>query len=248
MIGYQEDLAYIHDSGFGDFAREAAPPLLAILRRHHIRDGLVADLGCGSGIWARILCDEGYQVLGVDLSAAMIRLARRRAPQAQFLVASLFDAPLPPCRAVTAVSEALNYAFDRRNNPALIARLFRKVFAALDPGGVFLLDFAEPGQTGEGAVRQSFWDAEEWAVLLEAREDGLRHTLTREITTFRRTGKLFRRRDETHLLRLYEASAFTAELQTIGFSVTVQKAWGRWKLPPAHSALIARKPRRPIAG
>jgi SAM-dependent methyltransferase len=246
VIGYQDDLAYIHDSGFGDFAREAAPSLLAILRRNGIRNGLVVDLGCGSGIWGGILLDQGYEVLGIDISSAMIRLARRRAPGAKFLVASLFDVPLPFCRAVTVVSEALNYTFDRRNESALIARFFRRVFAALEPGGVLLLDFAEPGQVARGAVRQSFWDAEDWAVLLEARENHARRTLTREITSFRRSGKLFRRRDETHELRLYEAKAITAELERIGFAVTAHKAWGRWILPPAHSALIARKPRASV--
>src|SRR5262245_34869396 len=67
---YREDLAYIHDVGHGDFARDAAPGLLALLRRQGIREGLVVDLGCGSGIWAEILVREGYRVLGIDLSPA----------------------------------------------------------------------------------------------------------------------------------------------------------------------------------
>ena len=52
---YGEDLAYIHDVGFGDFALGAAPGMLEILRRSGIRGALVVDLGCGSGLWAREL-------------------------------------------------------------------------------------------------------------------------------------------------------------------------------------------------
>lgn len=81
IAAYQEDLAYIHDVGFDFYARGVAPELLKILRRHGIRKGLVVDLGCGSGIWARELTDAGYEVLGVDISGAMIRLARKKRPR-----------------------------------------------------------------------------------------------------------------------------------------------------------------------
>ena len=88
MEAYKDDLAYIHDVGFGDFAKNAAPELLAILRQRGLTDGLVVDLGCGSGLWAEELCQAGYDVLGVDISPAMIEIARRRAPRARFEVGS----------------------------------------------------------------------------------------------------------------------------------------------------------------
>ena len=91
MTGYGEDLAYIHDVGFGGFARDAAPALLALLRAAGVTSGTVLDLGCGSGIWARELLDAGDQVTGIDLSPAMIEIARRRAPEAAFTVGSFLD-------------------------------------------------------------------------------------------------------------------------------------------------------------
>src|SRR5439155_24360251 len=112
---YHEDLAYIHDVGFGDFARNAAPGLLELLRQRQVVRGLVVDLGCGSGIWARELCNAGYEVLGVDLSEAMLAIARKRVPDAEFRQGSLLSAKLPACAAVTAVGECFNYLFDRRN-------------------------------------------------------------------------------------------------------------------------------------
>ena len=56
MTAYDRDLAYIHDTGFTSFARNAAPGLLRLLRRNRVRDGLVVDVGCGSGVWAGELC------------------------------------------------------------------------------------------------------------------------------------------------------------------------------------------------
>ncbi len=104
---YQEDLAYIHDVGFNFHARGAAQALLQIFRRHGITQGLVVDLGCGSGIWAAELVSAGYNVLGVDQSESMIRLARKKAPRAKFIRLSYLDVPLPACEAVTNYLPAL---------------------------------------------------------------------------------------------------------------------------------------------
>lgn len=46
----------------------------------------VADLGCGTGTLTRLLTDEGYSVDGLDFSPEMIRRARAKVPEAQFVV------------------------------------------------------------------------------------------------------------------------------------------------------------------
>jgi len=112
---YREDLAYIHDVGHANFALRSAPGILKVLEENGIPEGLVVDLGCGSGLWARELLRAGYRVLGIDISEAMVEIAREKAPRAEFRVGSLFEAEIPPCDAVTAVSEVLNYLFDPEN-------------------------------------------------------------------------------------------------------------------------------------
>src|SRR5262245_18116996 len=109
---YREDLAFIHNAVHGDFARAAAGLLQAALGRKGWERGLVIDLGCGSGILAGQLSDCGFDVLGIDISEAMIDLARQRVPKGVFRVQSLLAAELPPCVAVAAVGECLNYLFD----------------------------------------------------------------------------------------------------------------------------------------
>ena len=91
--GYGEDFAYIHDVGHGDFARRAAPGLLRILAASGHPGGCVVDLGCGSGLWAAALRAAGYEVLGIDLSAAIVAIARARVPEATFVGCS--DAAIP---------------------------------------------------------------------------------------------------------------------------------------------------------
>ena len=111
---YGPDLAHVHDTGYAAYARDAAPELLRRLHAAGLDGGLVVDLGCGSGIWARALLDAGFGVLGIDLSADLLAIARDRAPEARFVHASLLEAELPPCAAVTALSEVVNYATDPR--------------------------------------------------------------------------------------------------------------------------------------
>ena len=95
---YGCDLAYIHDKGFGAFARGSAPGLLKLCQQNGITEGLVVDLGCGSGIWAKELAGAGYRVIGVDISPAMIELARQRVPKSEFHVGSFIRCRVPPCR------------------------------------------------------------------------------------------------------------------------------------------------------
>ncbi len=239
---YREDLAYIHDVGHADFALRSAPGILEVLQENGIPDGLVVDLGCGSGLWARELLGAGYRVLGIDISEAMIEIAREKAPGAEFRVGSLFEADIPPCEAVTAVSEVLNYLFDPENEERGPDRLFRRVHEALRPGGVFVFDVLGPGRVPPDVKQRSFLEGRDWAVLSEKEEDRGRKTLTRRIVSFRRVGEHYRRDDEVHRVRLFEPSEMSAQLRAAGFRVRTARAYGGYPLSEGHAAFVARKP------
>jgi SAM-dependent methyltransferase len=240
---YGEDLAYIHDVGFGGYALGAAPGILEILARGGIREGLVVDLGCGSGLWAKELTDAGYNVLGIDVSEAMVGISRSRVPEAEFRVASLFEADISSCNAVTAIGEVLNYLFDPANDgDRALVRLFDRIHDALTPGGFFVFDVAEPGQVTRATPTSTFSEGGNWVVLVQKEEDRERETLTRRIVTFRKAGECYRRTDEVHRLRLYGAADIADKLRRAGFRVRVARGYGRYRLPKAHAAFVARKP------
>lgn len=236
---YKRDLAYVHDVGFGTFAGRTAPGVLSILRKPGVSNGLVVDLGCGSGLWARRLTEAGYGVLGVDISRDMIALARERAPKGSFRTGSFLDVNFPECVAITALGEIFNYTFDRRNSRSALAGLFRRAFRALRPGGLLIFDVAEPGRA-RGATR-NFWQGRDWVCLVEFVHDKARHRLTRRITTFRKVGGQYRRAEETHVQQLYRASELADDLRKIGFRVRIVRGYGEFRLAKAHAALIARK-------
>lgn len=238
---YREDLAYIHDVGFSHYVLQSMPGILAILKQQGIDSGGIVDLGCGSGLSTDILVQAGYRVLGIDISAAMIAIARNRVPNAEFQVASLFQVEVPCCRAVISISECFNYLFDS-NNQSLIP-VFQRIYNALAPGGVFIFDVAEPGQVEVTTPVKSFTEGEDWIVLVEKQEDRDRHILTRRIITFRQMGEHYRRDDEVHRQQLYISEEIAAMLKQVGFTVEIGAYYGQFALPNAHAAFVARKSR-----
>lgn len=129
---YSADLASIHDAGFGHVASNAAVELLKHLRKSRRRPmtGLVIDVGCGSGILSQAVSAAGYDVLGFDYSEAMLAIARKRAPRAEFRRESFISAAVPSCIAIAAVGEVFNYLFDRRNRASRLPRVLRNLYQA----------------------------------------------------------------------------------------------------------------------
>ena len=244
---YRDDLAYIHDAGFGHVAQNAAAALLrqlAPIRRKTQASRLVVDLGCGSGILAQAVSEAGYSVLGYDVSDGMLALAARRVPSAEFRRESFVTVDIPGCLAVTAIGEVFNYVFDRRNRGKRLSTLFGRVYEALCPGGLFLFDVAEPGRVPGTGRQQGYSEGPGWACLYSAKEDRRRKTLTRTITTFRKTGEDYRRQRETHRLRLVTRAEITHELRQAGFQVRTRNSYERFRFPAGWVAFLARKAMR----
>ena len=202
-----------------------------------LRDGLVVDLGCGSGIAASLIVQAGYDVLGVDVSEAMVELARERVPGAEFVVGSLHEVELPPCVAVVAMGEILSYA-------GIDDTLLRHVREALSAGGLFVFDVATPGRAGAAPVK-SWHEGDGWLVCSETVEDGA--SLRRSIVSFRvaQDGGGWRRSDEVHELVLYEPAELVESLTPAGFvdAGVVEGGYGpQLELPSGIAVLSARAP------
>ena len=228
MAHYAEDLAVVHDAGFGSIAEAAAGTAMKLLPPR----STVVELGCGSGITAALLTVAGHSVLGIDQSPALLALAKRHAPHASFTAGSFVDVDLPPCDAVLAIGEVLNYRFDER---ADLGEAARRVRAALRPGGLFLLDLAGPGR----GTHRSRTEGPGWAVQMDAVEEG--GTLTRRIVVVRRHGETMRRAEEVHELRLYGPDEVRTTLERQGFErVEALPGYGALEMAEGHTAYVAR--------
>lgn len=234
---YGPQLAKIHQQAFEDFVRGLAPRLLRILRAHGIRSGHVVDLACGAGGWAGILGQRGYRVTGIDVSRAMVRLARRRVPRARFRCASLTEVKLPLCDAVTATGEAFNYVL----RDAAVRGAFRRVFAALRPGGLFIFDATLPKVSRGALLRLHLRVEEDWALFVRV-EEKPSGRLTREITWWSREGQGLRRGTEVHRQKLRPAKLLADWLRRTGFRVRVERGASLARMRGRSVLLVARKP------
>ncbi|MBC6981843.1 class I SAM-dependent methyltransferase [Caulobacter sp. 17J80-11] len=236
---YGADIAYVHDAGFSDFARAAADE---VLRRMPAEKAAVVDLGCAGGVLAERLSSRGLEVVGVDLSAPLLDLARRRAPDARFIQASAFEVDLPRAAAVCAIGEVINYQHDGADlGPDRLTAFFRKVHDALAPGGIFLFDAAAPLRVGK-SVRRGWTEGEDWHVAFEVAEDRDADTLARRVVAFRRIEGVWRRTEETHRQRLWPRSFVVAALKEAGFTVEVLSGYGDLPFPGSLIGYCATKP------
>ena len=243
---YSTDLAHIHDASFRDLAERATPEIIRLLRGHGIRSGRIVEAGCGSGILARRLVDAGYDVIGFDVSSAMIRLARANAPGARFRVAALEHARIPRCAAVIAIGEVITYA---RSLPPF----FRRVSAAVRTGGLFIFDFIESADR-RTYPRRSRGGAD-WAIVSQADVNRAGTILTRRITTFRKIGAQnldprtcnpeprtqYRRSHEVHRVRIYRRAQVAGVLAAAGFTFTMRRSYGSYRLLPGDVAVVAER-------
>ncbi len=127
-----------------DYAGEAALMEDVFSRTMDRRPATVLDLGCGTGNHARVLATLGHRVTGIDSSAGMVRVARRKArgvPHLEFVRADMrrFDLRRRFDAAVC-MDGAFTHLLTERD---LLSHL-RAVRRHLAPDGVYVFEFAQP--------------------------------------------------------------------------------------------------------
>jgi SAM-dependent methyltransferase len=234
---YQQDLAYVHASAFGDLARGAAPEVVRRLRSASVEVQQVLDIGCGAGPLSRELVDAGFSVTGIDPSADLLTLARQHVPEASFIQGSAYEVEFPPCQAVIALGEALTYHDQLEAADQLVASFFRGVSTVVPAGGLLIFDVIGLGEPALGG--RSWRSGDDWAVLVETSENQSARSLLRTIETFRRVGDLYRRSRETHKVKLFDVPALCDELRSCGFCTEVANSYGAQALGPRRQAVFA---------
>jgi SAM-dependent methyltransferase len=129
-----------------DYAGEAQYVCRLLSRDDRPPPGTLLELGCGTGLHASFLAEAGIEVLGIDLSAAMLASAGRRMREAPASVADRLSFRQGDARsfrveqtfdAVVSLFHVASY--QTRNED--IEGLFATASAHLRPGGLFVFDF-----------------------------------------------------------------------------------------------------------
>src|SRR5262249_8251935 len=59
------------------------------------RGARVIDLGCGSGTFTALLARAGFDCVGLDISAKLVAVGRRKHPQIEFVAGDIERLPFP---------------------------------------------------------------------------------------------------------------------------------------------------------
>ena len=113
-----------------------------ILCKYGVKDGIVLDLGCGTGTMTEILAGYGYDMIGVDNSEDMLELAMEKRIESGhdilYLLQDMREFELyGTVSAAVSVCDSVNYVTE----PEDLEEVFRLVNNYLDPNGIFLFDF-----------------------------------------------------------------------------------------------------------
>jgi SAM-dependent methyltransferase len=233
---YDEDLAFIQASGFGELATAAAAAIIPTLRARGARR--VVDVGCGAGVSTKALVDAGFDTLAIEPSAALLDIARRTAPSARFEQASAYDCTLDACDAILSIGEALTYHGPSENGEAHVRDFIGRAGRALVANGLLAFDLIERG--GQSLTARAWKAGPDWAVLSATQEEPEASSLTRQIETFRDIGGgNYRRRSEVHHVRLFDRAVVVSWLEQAGFEVEVTTTYGGVPLPRRRVAFLA---------
>lgn len=222
---YRDALARIHHEGFGFHADACAPGILALLEPVKARDGLVVEVGCGSGLLSRHLVDAGHRVIATDASPAMLDLARSYVPDAlDHRVVALPHDPLPEADAVVSTGHALSYLPSRD----LLEEALVACARALRPGGVLALDLEDlTTRDAQMARPPSGWVGDDWALVIERVSDRPDHFARDQTIFVQEADGRYRRERERHDNVLIDVHAVVRPLlEAEGLAVEVRKSFG----------------------
>ena len=128
-MGSYENFARVYDELMDNVPYEEwADFILAILKKNKITDGLVLELGCGTGKLMSLLGNAGFDMIGVDNSVDMLQIAREKtSPEFLYLLQDMREFELyGTVKAVVSVCDSVNYITEKED---------------LDPKGLFIFDF-----------------------------------------------------------------------------------------------------------
>ncbi len=206
-------------------------------------DAAVLDLGCGSGLLTERIARSGARVIGVDASEPMLALARKRCARFGARVVlqhARLDRLRVPARARLAL--ACQDVVNHLPTLAVVERSFRRIAAALRPGGLFAFDtvteycfetyWTENTHLLEGALGD---------VLMSCDWDPARKRGTVRIIGYVRQGRgrgsqaRFARQETTLHEYLHSDAEIARALRAGGFERVWTRPWSPWRIQDAEA-------------
>lgn len=180
--------------------------LCGLLGEYGIRDGLVLELGCGTGNLTARLAEKGYDMIGIDAAPEMLETAmdkkREKGYDILYLLQDMREFELyGTVRAVVSACDSINYITE----PDELEQVFCLVNNYLDPSGIFVFDFNTEYKYRELLGNQTIAeDREESSFIWDNYYDEEERINEYELTLFiREDDGRYRKYQEAHFQRAY---------------------------------------------
>ena len=180
-----------------------------VLGEYGINDGLVLDMGCGTGSLTQLLAARGYDMIGVDYSQEMLNVACRKREESGYDILYLnqdmreFEL-YGTVRAIVSICDSVNYLLEDED----IVTCFKLVNNYLDPKGIFFFDFNTNYKyetiIGDRVIAETRDDCSFiWENFYDPEEMMNEYDLTVFVREDEQEPDMFRRFQETHFQRGY---------------------------------------------
>ena len=219
MDAYHE-LAKSYDRLTNDVDYEATVDFYyEILKKEGLKPRTAVDLACGTGSVTAILAQKGLRVIGVDMSEEMLTVAQQKAMELDnqpcFICQPLQKLFLP--RGVDMAVCALD-SLDYITDPADCKEAIRRVYKALNPGGIFIFDVNTPEKL-RAMDGQVFLDEDDDVYCVWRGEfDEETNICSYGMDLFQRNGSVWERSFEEHREYAYSAEQLVGYLKSAGFT------------------------------
>nr|WP_296007713.1 class I SAM-dependent methyltransferase [uncultured Blautia sp.] len=206
--------------------------LAGLLKEYGITDGLVLELGCGTGNITRLLADKGYDMIGVDNAPDMLEIAMEKKEADQqdilYLLQDMREFELyGTVKAVVSICDSMNYIIEEED----LLQVFRLVNNYLDPKGIFIFDMNTEYKyreiLGENTIAENREDASFiWDNFYDEEGQINEYDLALFIPEEIQGETLYRKYEEVHYQRAYSLETVKNLLEQAGMEfVTVYDAF-----------------------
>lgn len=196
--------------------------LTELLKEYGISNGLICELGCGTGNITRRLAKRGYDMIGIDSSFEMLSLAREKESEKAtesilYLMQDMREFELYGTVAgFISLCDSMNYITKEEE----LEKVFRLVNNYLDPNGIFIFDLKTAYYFENVLGSSTFAQNEEdcsliWENFYDTKTKLNEYALTIYYPTEPKQ-KLYERIEETHIQRAYSLEKIKELLVSAG--------------------------------
>jgi ubiquinone/menaquinone biosynthesis C-methylase UbiE len=172
-----------------------------------VKDGILLDLGCGTGSVTELLAKSGFDMIGIDNSEEMLEIAMEKRAESGldilYLLQDMREFELyGTVKGVVSICDSMNYILDEED----LLDVFKLVHNYLDNEGIFIFDMKTMHEYANVMADNTFAeDREESSFIWENYYDEEEEINQYDLSIFvKEEDGRYRKYEETHLQRAYE--------------------------------------------